>query len=61
MTKIEAIIHYSTSLFTFGKWLVQGLISGAEFKSPSTIMADKYNLPKNTYIACNACYYMIYE
>lgn len=48
MTKIIDIVHYYIALLTFRKWLDKNLITDDEFKALSSIMADKYNLPKGS-------------
>ncbi|SCZ80379.1 SHOCT domain-containing protein [Acidaminobacter hydrogenoformans] len=48
MTNTTDIIHYYTAMLTFRKWLDDCLITDDEFKALSAIMADKYNLPKDS-------------
>ena len=48
MTNIKDIIHYYTAMLTFRKWLDECLITDDEFMALSSIMADKYNLPKGS-------------
>ena len=44
MNKERAIIHYTTALTVFRKWLAEGIITEEELAKIETIIAEKYGL-----------------
>ena len=44
MTMTEAVNHYSAAASVFSKWLLDGIISEAEYEQIDEIVASKYGL-----------------
>jgi len=44
MNKERGIIHYTTALTVFRKWLAEGIITEEELAKIETIIAEKYGL-----------------
>lgn len=46
MSKEQAVIHYLAALSVFEYWLDQDIISDQEYREITSMIADRYSLPK---------------
>ena len=54
MTPYERRLAYKTSMSIFRGWRSRGIISDDDYAKIEAAMAEKYGLPANSIIRCNA-------